>query len=839
MNTLAKFWMMIGIMPMCWQIASAQRLVLTGKVTDANTREPITYATIACKGTSIGTHTDFDGMFRLEISTSKDSITFTCIGYLPKSVLLNKAALQTINIQLQPSSQELQEVRIGPKGYVNPAWAIMRAVILHKPENDPRSLHAYQLESYSRIELDASNLSSKLLKKRFIQKAMAMADSMKITDADHMPVLPMFLSETVSDFYFQSNPAAKREDIKKTKTNGIGFEDGTLLAQLTGSTFQQYNFYKNYISAAGKDFASPIADGWKGWYDYELENSNAVIEGKSCYQVSFKPKRPQDLAFTGTIWIAKENYALCQIKATIEPSANLNFIHQISVQQQMDGKATNRPWLPVKTRILVEVDQLTSGTSGLLAKFYTVSKVVNTGKVYPPDFFNDNITVAANAQQTDNYFWERNRPDSLTKAEKSVYSLIDTVKMLPTVKNYLTTADLLINGYYRAGNISLGPFLNTYSYNNVEGNRVRLGFKTNSGFDKKWILGGYVAYGSKDNDAKYGASVDYILSRKHWTEAGVSFSHDLNQVALLSDSYLYQRNNLFSAFTRFGRIDRRKVFDQNLLNFYISRDLFKGFTEKISFSSWSLDPQFLFNFNDPKSGLSNQLFVSEFQFETKWSPGVQPLLSETINKPINIKTDVSKPVFTFRYTLGLKNVFGSDLTYHKFSFNITQTLKMGSLGRGRYSFSAGYIPSSVPFPLLENHLGNATFLYNPNAFNLMRFFEFASDKYASLNYTQHFEGLLLNSVPVIKNFNWRLVGTVNILYGGISQTNQNNILDRNVINLSGLGSSPYVEAGYGIENIFRFLRVDFIHRLTYRDNNNALNGGAKNFGIKISAQIRL
>ncbi|MDB4919701.1 DUF5686 and carboxypeptidase-like regulatory domain-containing protein [Mucilaginibacter sp.] len=822
------------------QLVCGQKVIIKGKVTDANTGEPVTYATVGIKGTGIGISTNFDGLFKLEFIRKSDSISVSCIGYLQQSFPIGHAAEQFINIQLKPSSQLLHEVRISPKGYINPAWVILKEVIKHKPVNDPRGLKSYQLESYSRIELDASNLSSNLLKKKFIQQAISMADSMKIAGADNMPLLPLFLSETVSDFFYQSNPESKREYIKKTKTNGIGFEDGTLLAQLTGSTFQQYNFYKNFVSAAGKEFASPIADGWKSWYDYELENRNAIIDGKACYQISFKPKRPQDLAFTGTIWIAQENYALYQVRATIEPSANLNFIHRISVQQQMDGKAPDQPWLPVKTRILVTVDQLTSNTSGLLAKFYTVNKIINTDKVYPPGFFKDNIIVAADAQQADNSFWETNRPDSLTMAEKSVYRLIDTVKTLPTIKNYLTAADMLINGYYRAGNLSLGPFLNTYSYNNVEGNRIRLGFKTNSGFDKKLILGGYVAYGSKDLDAKYGASVDYILSRKHWTEAGISFTHDLNQVALLSDSYLYQRNNLFSALTRFGRIDRRKVFDQNLLNFYISRDLFKGFTEKISFSSWSLDPQFLFNFNDPKSGLSNQLFVSEFQFETKWAPGVQPLLSETINRPVNIKTDISKPVFTFRYTLGLKNIFGSDLTYHKFSFNIMQTLKMGSLGRGKYSFSAGYIPSSVPFPLLENHLGNATFLYNPNAFNLMRFFEFASDKYASLNYTQHFEGLLLNSIPVIKNFKWRLVGTANILYGSISRANQNNIFDHNKsLDLHGLGSVPYVEAGYGVENILKFFRVDFIHRLSYKDNNNALDGSAKNFGIKISAQIRL
>jgi hypothetical protein len=820
--------------------ASAQKITVKGKITDASTGEPVMYATIAVKGTSTGTNSNFDGLFQLILLKKTDSLTVSSIGYRSYSLPLTSDMEQTYAVRLVPVSTTLTEVRISPKGYINPAWAIMTQVMLHKDQNDPGKLSSYQYQSYNRIELDASHLSPTLLKKTYIDKALSIADSMKITDADHMPVLPLFLSETVSDYFYQSQPEAKREDIKRTKTNGIGFEDGTLLAQLTGSTFQQYNFYKNFVSAAGKDFTSPLTDNWKSWYNYELDNRDAVIDGKTCYQISFRPKRSQDLAFTGVMWIAKENYALYQIKTTIEPSVNLNFIHKIAIQQQMDGSNVQAPWLPGKTRILVEVNQLSSNSSGLLAKLYTVNKNVLLNKTYVKDFFKEPVSIADDAQKKDDYFWDANRPDSLTLAEKSVYNLIDTVRNIPTVKNYLMVADLLINGYYRAGNLSLGPLLNTYSYNDIEGNRLRLGFKTNSGFDKKWILGGYVAYGTKDLDVKYGASVDYILSRKAWTEAGVSFSHDLNQVALLSDNYLYQRNNLFAAFTHFGRITRRKVFNQDLFSTYIKRDLFRGFTEKVTYFNWSLDPFFPFLFNEPTSGVSSSLLVvSELQFESRWSPGAQPFLSETFNKPVTLKTNVTSPVFTFRYTLGLKNMLGGDVNYHKFSFNITQTLKMGGLGRGKYSFSLGYIPSTVPFPLLENHLGNQTFIYNPNAFNLMRFFEFASDKYASLNYNQHFEGFLLNSIPVIKNFKWRLVGTANILYGSLSQANQTVMNNSGATGLRGLGAVPYLEAGYGVENIFKFLRVDFIHRLTYRDNYNSINGYPHNFGIKISAQIRL
>jgi hypothetical protein len=45
---------------------------------------------------------------------------------------------------------------------------------------------------------------------------------------------------------------------------------------------------------------------------------------------------------------------------------------------------------------------------------------------------------------------------------------------------------------------------------------------------------------------------------------------------------------------------------------------------------------------------------------------------------------------------------------------------------------------------------------------------------------------------------------------------------------------PFVELGYGIENIFKFIRVDGIHRITYRD-----QPDAQKFALKVSFQFKL
>jgi hypothetical protein len=50
----------------------------------------------------------------------------------------------------------------------------------------------------------------------------------------------------------------------------------------------------------------------------------------------------------------------------------------------------------------------------------------------------------------------------------------------------------------------------------------------------------------------------------------------------------------------------------------------------------------------------------------------------------------------------------------------------------------------------------------------------------------------------------------------------------------GLGNVPYVELGYGFENVFKFIRVDAFHRLTYRN-----DPGATRFAVKVSFQVML
>jgi hypothetical protein len=164
-----------------------------------------------------------------------------------------------------------------------------------------------------------------------------------------------------------------------------------------------------------KDFVSPIADVWRLNYDYDLIDS--LYLGKDfCYRIDIRPRRVQDLAFNGTMWITTKSYAIKQIDVQINKDANLNFIEKIKIQQELAPTEAGN-WIPVKTRVLIDLAELTKGTAGFLAKFYSSNKDVIIDKPKGLKFYDPPIEVNEDAKINDDNFWIDNRHDSLTISE--------------------------------------------------------------------------------------------------------------------------------------------------------------------------------------------------------------------------------------------------------------------------------------------------------------------------------------------------------------------------------------------------------------------------------------
>jgi hypothetical protein len=594
---------------------------ISGRITDASTGEGIPFVNIAIKGKTVGTTSDENGKYSLTSTQTGDSLLFSSLGYQNRSYRLISVATQTVDAILKSAATNLQEVKIYAKGG-DPAYRIIREAIRRRDQFDPDQLTAFQYESYSKVEAYVNNFANKRKKGhrpgpvgRLLSRLPA------IYDSQGKPVVPVYVSETFSEYYQRSNPHKTKERILKSRASGVGISDGGVAAQLTGSSFQQYNFYRNYISLLRKDLPSPLGQAWQTIYTFRLIDT-VTVGGIVCYQIDFEPKRATDLAFSGTTWIDTTRLGLSQIDAKIGQKANINFVDEIRIEQEWedvaDSSQTSSVRLPVLTQLLIDTDEPSPNAPGALVRLYIAARNVKVNKPLESKFYEPPLELGENYSEKSPTFWQGIRPEGLSQDELRAFTIVDSVRNVPFMKFLGQVVNLTMVGYYPLGPVHLdvGPLLNSYAFNNVEGHRLRLGLRTNSGFSRRWILGGYLAYGTRDQQLKYGMNVDYVLRKKPYTIAGIQKTYDLERLGMSSENL--GGNTIFAAYTRFGTL--RRPYMQEFHNTYIKSELGKGFTQTISLRNRTFQPlfPFAFNVNDPEKRTASQYRTTELMFETRF-----------------------------------------------------------------------------------------------------------------------------------------------------------------------------------------------------------------------------
>ena len=82
--------------------------------------------------------------------------------------------------------------------------------------------------------------------------------------------------------------------------------------------------------------------------------------------------------------------------------------------------------------------------------------------------------------------------------ELAVLQMVDTLSKIPVIRFYSEGLKFFAQCYLPVGKVDLGPWPGFFNYNDVEGVRLGMGFRTNLKFSNKWLLEGYAAYGIKD-----------------------------------------------------------------------------------------------------------------------------------------------------------------------------------------------------------------------------------------------------------------------------------------------------------------------------------------------------
>ncbi len=827
---LSKYLVLLFII--CINQLQAQRTVVKGTVYDAKSKEPIAFATVFFDESGIATATDEAGRFVIETEKEYTRLKVITVGYKPVAKEVQPGREQQIDFKLLSELKQLEEVTVRSKkakyrNKNNPAVELIRKVIEHKPLNRKEGFNYYEYEKYEKIQFALSNVTEKFQNRKVFKKFQFVFENLDTTKLQGKPVLPVYLKESISDVRYRKNPRAKKEIVKASKMVAFeGYVDNQGLDAYLKYLYQEIDIYDNNITMLTNQFLSPIANVSPTFYKFFI--ADTVTENNSKFiKLEFVPRNHADFLFQGYMYVIMDSsYAVAKIDMGVNKDINLNWVKELRITQDFE-KRDERGYTLVKDEFSADFG-LTNGKMGFFGQRSDSYKNFTLNRQQPDSYYSgDALEMADSADYRTNEYWREKRHTELSKSEKGVYTTIDSIKKVPAFKRSLDVIVLLFSGYKTIGPyFDMGPISTFYSFNPVEGFRLRFGGKTTTAFSKKINFESYAAYGFKDEKWKYYAGTTYSFTKRSIYEFPVrslKLSYQRETKIPGQELQFIQEDNFLLSFKRGN--NKKWLYNDIVVLEYLNE--FKnhlsfsvGYKNLVQQAAGDLHYNAL-DYNNKETDLKN-LQTSELSFTLRWAPDEKFYQGKTYRIPISFKN----PIFTIRYLQGVKGLLGGEYDYQNISLNISKRFYLSQFGYTDVAAEAGKIFGTVPFPLLNIHRANQTYAYQLQSYNLMNFLEFVSDQYVSLNLDHCFNGFFFNKIPLLRRLKWREAVSVKLLYGSLSSANQpsaGNGLYRFPVDGDGnpttyhLSETPYVEGSVAIANIFKFFRVDLVKRFTYLD----------------------
>lgn len=817
---------------------SVSKTIFKGIVTDSKTKDPIPYVTIVVDGTTEGVSSDSQGKFLLLTNSPSPVLKVSHMGYKPEVLKITTGPSAYITIVLNPTSTSLSEIvikaeRIKYRNKGNPAVSIIDSIIKYKDKNRYEGFDFLQYEKYEKVQFAFSNISPKLKKSKILGKIRFIFENMDTTMKPGKEILPIYIKETISDYYYRREPRAINEVVKANKMVNIEeYLNNEGMAGYIDHLYEDIDIYDNSIMFLTNQFISPIAKTAPVFYRYFIIDT-VNIESRKCIRLFFTPRNKTDMLFQGYLFVTMDGtYAVKKLDMAVNAKINLDWVQDTKIVQEFENYK-KEGWVLTKDELAIDFGANKTGL-GIYGQRSVSYKNYSINKEISDNDFRKKSPHIDSVPQTDMY-WVQNRHQQLSKPEQGIYTTIDTLKRAPTFIRIMNFSRLVIASHHDLGPVVIGPVSTFYSFNAIEGSRVRLGGWTSPDFSKKIKMDGYVAYGFKDNKIKYNLGVAYSFSERSIPDFPVRSI----KVNYQSDTKVPGQELHFvhegSAFLSLKRGVDDKIFYHKTLKIDYLHEFLNHFSYNIGYSFSRLSPGGTLNFNKTNylSAINNipYINIAEAGLTLRYAPNEEFYPKKQFRSPIpNLY-----PIFQLKYFYGSK-FLGNDYNYHNLRVNISKRFYPSVLGYTSVIFEAGKVFGKVPYPLLIIHNANQSYIYQATSYNLMNFLEFVSDQYVTLNMDHCFNGFLFNKIPLFNRLGLRENITFKILYGSLSKHNNPDLqpdLFKFPTDISGnpttfsLGNAPYIEVSVGISNIFNVLRVDLVRRLSYMDNPNVSKYGIR------------
>lgn len=794
--------------------------------------EPIAFANVLFKGSTQGTITDENGKFYLESTNTWDVLIISFLGYETLNIALEKKVNYSLKFVLKEEAAQLSQVFIvaGKQSKKNNrAIDLLRKIWENRRKNGLKHFKQFQYNKYEKVEFDINTIDSALITSKLFKGMEFVFDQVDTSNVTGKTYLPIFINEAVSTVY-GDNIIKKQKAVLNGNKNS-GFSDNQMIIDFVGDLYSDYDIYDNYLKFFDKSFVSPISRTGINTYNYVLKDSS-FIENKWCFNIIYYPRRKNELTFKGDFWVADTTYAIKKINLQASKSANINWVKDIYIEQEFD--VLNDSIFLVKRDYMMSdfafnKKEKSRGVYGKRTTLYDHYKfdIEKNSKFYDEEVYDFDKDV----YDRDDKFWIENRLEALSKDEKGVYKMLDTLKTVKKFKRLYNLGSILASGYIEFNQLPLdyGPIFSTFGFNEVEGLRLRAGGRTYFGKNDLWRLEGFVAYGFDDDKFKYGISGKWLIDKKKRFIISGGNRRDVEQAgaSLTSSTDVLGRSLASSAVVNTSINDKLTAI--NLTSLSLELEPWRNFLLLLGGNYRTLSsasPTFSLDYNTP-TGIESEIK----QFETTFSLSYFPKrkMSGFGVERFNANDDFAT-IFA-QVARGDRSLFSSDFDYTKVQFSYIQPWNIGGLGRLKTTFEAGKTFGEVPLGLLSVIPGNQSYFSIYNTFSQLDFYEFVSDTYTSLQLEHNFNGKLFSRIPLLRKLNLREIVGIRGVWGELSNKNLllNTTPNPNSVPLIAPNQEIYYEYSVGIGNIFKVFRIDFNFRGNYLDK--VTNPEARKFGV--------
>ncbi|MEX2116708.1 MAG: DUF5686 family protein [Bacteroidota bacterium] len=463
----------------------AQIFTISGVVRDSTSGETLAAANIRIDGTSRGTISNADGVFRLSLPVGPHALIVSFIGYRPDTIRVSLMSDMHRDVSLAPIAIRFSEIVVTDE---DPAYRIMRRVIENKSRWS-EALLTYRFDAFTR---------------QILRRDTAIAS----------------ITESYTTGYWQRGDTLREVVRQKRQTENIPMSQN--FAAVGGIV----NFYDDEIRFSGFTFVGPTSPEAFEYYSFSLV-ATREYDGVEHYSIRMTPRTRLTPLFSGMLTVVGESYALSGVEVVPNESYRFPFVTELEVTYaQQFALYENTFWMPVDIRLKGSAEIGIAGFSLPKINFEQVSSIYDYAlNVEVPDtlFEKPRRTVAPEAEQHDSVFWAEKEVLALTEEESRAYKTLDSTQTLQ--KQFQPSGPL--TAFTGAGSGFLRYV--DFRFNRVEGLFLGATIQLDS-LKLGLSIGARAGYGFSDKRPKFGGNIEWFLTEIRSASLGLALYSDIDHI---------------------------------------------------------------------------------------------------------------------------------------------------------------------------------------------------------------------------------------------------------------------------------------------------------------------